>query len=141
MPASFTYSITARRLAGQANGIHFVITAVSGDGAGSKTNAWGPAANDPSQTCLKEIDGPSHVHGGPLPTGTYRIGRAHLKPKKGLWADLVPMNASHMCNRAGFAIHGRGPHGSDGCIVPLTKFTELMGALAADPGGWLVVVE
>ena len=33
-----------------------------------------------------------------------------------------------MMNRAGFAIHGRGQHGSDGCIVP-TKVTAQNGPI------------
>jgi hypothetical protein len=45
--------------------------------------------------------------------------------------------------RDGFYIHGRGPHGSDGCIVPLdkTEFSNLMKALTKSHGGTLVVEE
>jgi hypothetical protein len=45
--------------------------------------------------------------------------------------------------RDGFFIHGRGPHGSDGCIVPLdmTQFIDLMNALTKSNGGTLVVAE
>jgi hypothetical protein len=31
---------------------------------------------------------------------------------------LIPSSQNQMHGRAGFAIHGRGTRGSDGCIVP-----------------------
>ena len=31
----------------------------------------------------------------------------------------------HFYNRDGFFIHGRGPHGSDGCIVPKSNTKRL----------------
>jgi hypothetical protein len=45
--------------------------------------------------------------------------------------------------RDGFYIHGREPHGSDGCIVPLDKaqFTALMAALKESGGRVLYVQE
>ena len=43
--------------------------------------------------------------------------------------------------RDGFYLHGRGRHGSDGCIVPMEKFSELMTALEKDRGGVLFVLE
>jgi hypothetical protein len=45
--------------------------------------------------------------------------------------------------RDGFYIHGRGHHGSDGCIVPLDprQFQNLMTALTQSNGGSLMVQE
>jgi hypothetical protein len=62
----------------------------------------------------------------------------------GLSARLDPYDdaqARHMYGRDGFYIHGRGPHGSDGCIVPMESFAELMAALTKDRGGVLFVAE
>ena len=58
------------------------------------------------------------------------------------WATLVPDPHNGIMNRAGFAIHGRGQHGSDGCIVPFNPvdFQRLMDALEADGGGVLQVM-
>jgi hypothetical protein len=68
-------------------------------------------------TPFKTVGGahdPGHVHGGPLPG-----------------------------NRSGFFIHGRGRHGSDGCIVPLdpAQFRSLMDDLTKSNGGTLIVAE
>lgn len=68
------------------------------------------------------------------------------KPAKhkhlGLSAELVPRRGD-MMGRRGFFIHGRGPHGSDGCIVPLdaSQFKQLMSALTSSNGGSLMVAE
>jgi hypothetical protein len=45
--------------------------------------------------------------------------------------------------RDGFYIHGVGPHGSDGCIVPTDKdqFQLLINLLTKSGGGNLLVVE
>lgn len=45
--------------------------------------------------------------------------------------------------RDGFFIHGRGKHGSDGCIVVLlpNQLASLMDALKTSNGGTLIVQE
>jgi hypothetical protein len=82
------------------------------------------------------------VHGGPIPPGTYTIKHAAANQHLGLSAELVPKRAN-MMGRGGFFIRGRGPHGSDGCIVPLDhrQFHQLMHALNLSDGGNLIVAE
>ena len=80
--------------------------------------------------------------GGPLPVGLYlakyygfhaHLGRCailmqtissllHADP----WSDI----GMSVTNRAGFYIHGKGPKGSDGCIVP-SKNSDLKSILDA----------
>ena len=83
-----------------------------------------------------------HVHGGPVPPGKYTIHTPSQHPHLGLSARLVHPSWKPM-GRDGFFIHSRGPHGSDGCIVPLDagKFRELMSALTETHGGTLFVRE
>ena len=50
-----------------------------------------------------------------------------------------PVPVLVMFGRSGFYIHGRGPKGSDGCIVPMESFGPFMAALAKDHGGLLTV--
>lgn len=48
------------------------------------------------------------------------MGKYFLKTheSKENWIRLNPFSQNNMKNRDGFAIHGRGFRGSDGCIVP-----------------------
>jgi hypothetical protein len=48
-----------------------------------------------------------------------------------LHADPTKAIGISVTGRDGFYIHGRGPKGSDGCIVPMEQFGELMRALEA----------
>jgi hypothetical protein len=61
---------------------------------------------------------------------------------EGQWPREDPDKANHMMDRGGFFIHGRGPHGSDGCIVPLNsaELVDLLRALEKDGGGVLTVL-
>jgi len=146
--ALLTYYIFEGILVGQAGGKSFHIFALSGGGGGSKSTkpGWvaGGVVNNPYMTGLKERDTKSgHRHGGPLPVGRYTIAKPEANHGgKGRWATLVPDPWNVMMNRAGFAIHGRGQHGSDGCIVPTNPadFQRLMDALEADGGGVLHVL-
>jgi hypothetical protein len=83
-----------------------------------------------------------HVHGGPLPPGKYIVSKPGHHPHLGLSAKLAHPHF-HPMGRDGFYIHGQGPHGSDGCIVPLQKsqFRDLMTALTKSNGGTLIVQE
>jgi len=85
--------------------------------------------------------GKNHQHGGPLPLGRYKILKPSFHPHLGLSAELKPDPERAMMSRSGFFIHGRGPHGSDGCIVPLSCYFELIKAIETDGGGTLHVVE
>jgi hypothetical protein len=122
-PIRLKYAIREGLLTVHAGGERRVIRAVSGGGAGNTSHKpWDPSANDPnSQYLTMTPRGPSHRHGGPLPTGRYRIERLRVLPATKLGASLHPLDAAAMRNRSGMRIHRRGPHGSDGCIVPLDQ--------------------
>lgn len=115
---SMMYLIKERLLFGDVGGEHFSMTAVSGGRAGSKeTNVVdNSVANNPYRTDQK-LNKPREIVGGPLPCGTYSMEIDTTKMSK--WIRLVPHSSNFMGSRGGFAIHGRGSRGSDGCIVPL----------------------
>ncbi len=146
--SSLTYYIFEGVLVGQAGGSSFHIFALSGGGGGSKSTVpgWvaGDVVNNPYMTGLAERDTKSgHRHGGPIPAGLTTIAGPRPTTKgKGRWATLVPDPRNAMMHRSGFAIHGRGKHGSDGCIVPTNPadFQRLMDALEVDGGGDLYVL-
>lgn len=141
--ASLTYYIFEGLLVGTVNGKSVHILAACGGRAGSKTEGVvdGHVANNPYQTPRKI---PPYPTGGPLPTGVYSIDKPLPNYKgNGPWAHLHPRPGNQMFGRVKFAIHGRGPRGSDGCIVPLHphEFHHLMDGLEADGGGTLVVCD
>jgi hypothetical protein len=70
-------------------------------------------ANNPYATRVKKTG--EAAPGGPLVLGTYTL-RTH--EKKANQIRLIPATGQAMHHRDGFLIHGRGPRGSDGCIVP-----------------------
>jgi hypothetical protein len=144
MSANLTYSIVERLLTGTANGRGIHLSAVSGGGGGSTRHGENSDTNNPESTGVKTQGGRTHRHGGPIPTGRYRILPPSRHPHLGLSCRLDPYDAEqtrHMAGRDGFYIHGRGPHGSDGCIVPMEQFQALMTALERDRGGTLSVLE
>jgi hypothetical protein len=107
------YFIYDQSLVGKVNGLHFQMHAVAGGRAGS-TNPKvvnKAVANNPYRTGQEEKPG---VVGGPLPCGHYTL---QANPDKN-WIDLIPDKNNWMVTRDGFAIHGHGPIGSQGCIVP-----------------------
>lgn len=148
MSAQLTYYIFEGVLVGFAGGKTFHIMALSGGRGGTTIKGVETfAVNNPYMTGLettyrvvsgKLVHGKADVHGGPIPTGRYHIDAPAHHPHLGLAARLT---ASGRGGRGGFFIHGRGPHGSDGCIVPLNKsqFNGLMAALKKDSGGTLYV--
>ncbi len=85
--------------------------------------------------------GKDHVHGGPIVPGLYTIEMPTHRPGLGFCARLVPAPGQNMHGRGGFHIHGRGHHGSDGCIVPARPqdFHSLMANLTKAGGGKLRV--
>ena len=144
MPANLTYYITEGVLAGTANGHMIHLSALSGGGGGSRVHPGNSDTNNPRSQGVKEVDGAHHIHGGPIPAGRYKVLSPGHHRKLGLAAQLDPyddVQARSMYGRDGFYIHGRGPHGSDGCIVPMEGFAELMAALTRDRGGVLYVLE
>ncbi len=112
-----SFNIAEMRLTGNIDGTSFNAIAYSGGRGGSKTKgAVNPiTVNNPFLTSLKE-NAKKSVAGGPLPMGEYTLQPHESRPN---WIRLVPKNNISMHNRDGFAIHGRGPEGSQGCIVPL----------------------
>ena len=145
MPAHLTYYIREGLLVGVSGDRLFHISAFSGGAGGSTRHGGTDGVNNPYMEALKTTGAPAsqgHVHGGPLPPGKYVVHTPARHPHLGLSAKLVHPRLRPM-GRDGFYIHGRGPHGSDGCIVPLDKaqFSDLMKALTDSHGGALVVEE
>jgi len=110
------YNIVEQTLVGSIDGVSISARAGSGGRAGSKTagviNLF--LANNPYATRVKKTG--THA-GGPLPLARYAL-RTH--ESRANWIRLTPLPEDNalLRDRAGFAIHGRGPWGSDGCIVP-----------------------
>lgn len=140
MPANLTFYIADGLLIGTANGRMFHVDARSGGGGGSRAHPEGNAdTNNPGSVGVRTT---SAHRGGPIPPGRYRISTPSRDPHLGLSAALTPADAdqrAHMLGRDGFYIHGRGPRGSDGCIVPMESFADLMTALTRAHGGTLTV--
>jgi hypothetical protein len=111
-----SYNIAEMRLSGNIDGTIFDTLAYCGGRGGSKIpGAANPIImNNPFLTSLKE-DKEKKIDGGPLPIGIYTLS---LHEKKTNWIRLTPKDVVAMHGRDGFAIHGRGPEGSQGCIVP-----------------------
>ena len=142
LDTQLTYYLFEGILVGNVGERRFHIPALSGGGGGSTKSPAADSTNNPYMTGLKTgetKDG--HRHGGAIPVGKYRISPPVHNPHLGLAAQLTPSGTQPMYGRGGFFIHGRGPHGSDGCIVPLHvgEFKALMGALRASKGGRLHV--
>jgi hypothetical protein len=141
--ANLTYYIFEGVLAGSVNEMTVQISAVTGGGGGSTKHTPSDSMNNPYMYGLKTASiGHQHQHGGPIPLGTYKISPPAHHPHLGLSARLDPAKPLPN-NRGGFFIHGRGPHGSDGCIVPTdaSKFRGLMHELTLSQGGTLIVAE
>jgi hypothetical protein len=115
-PPDLSYNIATGLLRGRIGTASISARAGSGGRAGSKSagalNWW--LANNPLATHVKLPNDKSHA-GGPLPIGKYRVV-PHEKHAEML--RLVPLDSRQMHRRSGMLIHGRGPRGSDGCIVP-----------------------
>jgi hypothetical protein len=139
--ASLTYYIFEGVLVGTIGGNYIHEFALSGGGGGSTQNTPSGSANNPYSEGLKTSGkGLRHQHGGPIPPGRYIIHQPTEHAHLGLSAYLEPAGGN-MMGRDGFFIHGRGSHGSDGCVVPLSNFTSLMAALGREGGGVLFVQE
>lgn len=112
--AELTYNVVELTLSGNIDGKTFHARAYSGGRAGSKKGkvVHPMLANNPFATGVKLGD---TNPGGTLPLGTYEL-KTHESRKN--WIRLNPVAGTNMHGRAGFAVHGRGQRGSDGCIVP-----------------------
>lgn len=143
MATELTYYIGEGLLTGFAGGRFIHVHALSGGRGGTTVpGATTGIANNPYATGVKATgSGGAHRHGGPLPVGDYTINAPEQHPHLGRSCRLDPDRLNRMHNRGGFFIHGRGRHGSDGCIVPLEHFDYLLDQIATDAGGKLHVLE
>lgn len=127
--ANLTFNIESGRLSGEIEGVKINTFAASGGRGGTKTkDAEIPMlVNNVFYTKVKRENNKSKTVGGSIPLGEYVLG-LRKDPKTGKvtknWVRLNPRNAAQVQymqfqGRDGMAIHGRGPRGSDGCIVPL----------------------
>jgi hypothetical protein len=141
--SNLTYYILEGVLTGNVGGKYFNVYAYSGGGGGSTVNKpdMGNVFQPYSTGRKTSGKGTAHKHGGAVPVGRYVIKKPTHHPHLGLSAYCDPMEPNNMMNRGGFYIHNRGPHGSDGCIVPKSRFEELMDALKKTGGGVLFVQE
>ena len=88
----------------------------SRDGAGRiRRRAWITQGGTRDWT-VKAV---GQVRGGPIPPGRYLVHRPMRHPRLGPACFLEPDAANDMRGRDDFWIHGPGPRGSDGCILPV----------------------
>lgn len=142
--ANLTYLIFEGLLTGTAGDQFVHLTALSGGGGGSTKHRTSAAVNNPYMEALRTRgEGGYHVHGGPIPPGKYLICKPGRHRHLGLSAQLIHTASKAPMGRDGFYIHGQGPHGSDGCIVPIdvSQFRRLMDLLTQSHGGILWVQE
>jgi len=140
--AQLTYYIFEGVLAGIIDNDEIHVTAWSGGAGGSRKLGPTENANNPYSYAVKEIDNKkSPMRGGPIPPGPYQIYPPGKDHTLGLCAKLNPLFTPPN-GRGGFAIHGQGPKGSDGCIVlPDVNFSDVMRALKKSGGGHLQVCQ
>ncbi len=115
MSAHLKYNIAEAMLYGKIENLE--IREFAGSGGRSMTKTRGAEnwllENNWEMTFVKKTkDHP----GGPLPRGRYKMV---IHESRANWIRLIPLAGTYMGGRDGMAIHGRGPRGSDGCIVPL----------------------
>jgi hypothetical protein len=137
-----TYYIFEGALTGLIDDSEIFVLAWSGGAGGSRKLEPTEDGNNPYSYAVKEIDNPKNPRrGGPIPPGSYQIYPPTKDKHLGLCAKLHPLFTPPN-GRGGFAIHGQGPKGSDGCIVlPDAKFNDVMTKLKKSGGGHLQVCE
>jgi hypothetical protein len=142
MTSMLKYSISDEILYGAVDGTTFSMKAFSGGGRGSTADMelidlrhWATSKKAPPAFSPKN-------RGGPLPVGLYIAKYYGQHEHLGRCAELMQTLTSLLhadpwseigvsaTDRAGFFIHGRGPKGSDGCIVP-EKVSDLRDLLDA----------
>ena len=146
--ANLTYYIFEGVLVGSVNG-RFVHMFVHSGGGGGTKNPAGPSEPDAVNNVYRtgqKTEPARNLRGGPIPLGKYII-RKPAPWHNGRAARLEPTNPLDFQKATGgrsdFLIHGRGPLGSDGCLVPLNRaeFAGLMDGLEKDGGGTLWVLQ
>lgn len=130
---TLTYSIAMETLSGMIGTAAFHLHAWSGGRRGAK----GPGAQTTpaSYDVFRKEEHSKGIHGGPIPPGIYvcRYIAHHSKFHECIFLEqtltsLFQVDASakvRLYDRDAFYIHGRGPHGSDGCIVPENEAVRL----------------
>lgn len=135
MANSLVYFVDRGRLKGSIGKDLINIPAVSGAGRGRKNR---PASEiDPSNKAKEPLsrntltEKQKSIRGGPIPLGFYTVLKPNVHETLGHSAFLDPLGIIQYLDGprrtftggpkrgGGFYIHRRGPHGSDGCIVPV----------------------
>jgi hypothetical protein len=121
-----TYSIATETLSGTIGADRLFVRAWSGGRRGAKSP--GAESDVASYNVFRKEQHDKGIHGGPIPPGFYLCRYVAHHPKfheciflEQTLTSLFQVNEDakvSFYNRDGFYIHGRGPHGSDGCIVP-----------------------
>ena len=146
---ALTYDLAAARLFGTVGGQHFSMDAVSGGGRGRVKGK--PDSSFGSHLSTTQEDAKANVRGGPLPSGEYACEYLQNHPPFHECIHLRPLTSTQhlLLTRVGghrglnsFYIHGRGPKGSDGCIVPFNHAERhrLNLAVRDNPGTHLKVI-
>lgn len=120
MLAQLTYNIPEESLSGMIGGVSINCLAGSGGRAGTKTK-------DAENWFLKNNAYATRIHHGSHTFGPLPMGNYYMRPHESA-ANMVrldPLSSNLMFGRSGFLIHGRGPIGSHGCIVPY-EFGDLI---------------
>jgi hypothetical protein len=144
-----TYDIAAERLFGSVGRQYFDMRAVSGGGRGRKIGL--PSHSLSSYLSTTGENSPKGERGGPLPGGDYKCEYLPNHPPfhECIHLRLLTSHQHLVLSKVGghrgldsFYIHGRGPKGSDGCIVPLDNADRLRLNLAVkdNPGTYLRVI-
>jgi hypothetical protein len=113
---ALTYSIAREWLSGSIDRQQFQLRASSGGGRGRKGAGAEFSVN--SYDVHRKANKSEDITGGPLPPGLYSCEFVAAHPKLHRCIRLLPAVTVKLAGRGGFYIHGRGKHGSDGCIVP-----------------------
>ena len=92
-------------------------------GAGGARERTGRIANmggdlPDMQPFIHRTGKPKATQFGVIPNGVFEVGPVHCDSNLKMCARLAPVEGA-MMGRKGFHIHGQGPTGSEGCIVPL----------------------
>jgi hypothetical protein len=132
LPAILTYDAADEILRGNIGSVFFILQAVSGGGRGSTVPGVASQTLESHSATTKTVkhQGQYIQRGGTLPPGQYRCEYLHNHPPFGECVRLHALPSAHAIHtplasmpifhgRGGFYIHGRGVHGSDGCVVPL----------------------
>ena len=123
---SLIYDVAAEKLYGMIGTEHFRMKAVSGGGRGKTKGEADQTISSRSATTRK--DEKQDIRGGPVPDGVYLCEYLAHHPKfhECVHLCLITPTDKLLLTRVGatrdmdsFYIHGRGPEGSDGCIVPM----------------------